>query len=123
MGTMIVEIGMLAVGVWLYSCVTRGRNVVGRYLFAAYVGLLLALYVANRFSPPPPSPDAVAWLGMALSAVFIPWAWWFDQNRTPTPDIPYSVLVIFFRRFTALLFWRFGTARRPSASDGLPSPG
>ena len=83
--TMIVEIGMLAVGVWLYARVTRGRNAVGRYLFAAYVALLLALYVANRFSPPPPSPEAVAWVGIALSAIFIPWAWWFDRHRESAP--------------------------------------
>jgi FtsH-binding integral membrane protein len=82
--TMIVEIGMLAVGVWLYARVTRGRNGVGRYLFAAYVGLLLALYVANRFSPLPPSPEAVAWAGIALAAILIPWAWWFDRNRVST---------------------------------------
>jgi len=83
--TMIVEIGMLAVGVWLYAHATRGRNAVGRYLLVAYVALLLALYVANRFSPPPPNPEAVAWAGVALSAVFIPWAWWFDRQRKSTP--------------------------------------
>lgn len=79
--TMIVEIGMLAVGVWLYARATRSRNAVGRYLFAAYVGLLLALYVTDRFSPLPPNPEAVAWTGVALSVILIPWAWWFDRNR------------------------------------------
>jgi hypothetical protein len=80
-GTMTIEIGMFAVGVWLYMRVTQARDRIGRYGFATYLGLLLALYVADRFSSPPPSPIAVAWAGIALAAIFLPWAWWFDRHR------------------------------------------
>ena len=80
-GTMIVEIGMMAVGVWLYIRTTRQRDRIGRYAFAAYVGLLLVLYIGDRFSGPPPSVAAVAWSGVVAAMLLIPWAWWFDHHR------------------------------------------
>lgn len=80
-GTMVVEIAMFAVGVWLYVSNTRARDRIGQYAFAAYVVLLLAFYIGDRFSPPPPSFTDIAWTGVAASAILIPWAWWFDHHR------------------------------------------
>lgn len=85
-GTMVVELGMMAVGVWLYVRTTRARDRIGRYAFAAYVGLLLALYIGDRFSGPPPSVADIAWTGIAASVVLIPWAWWFDRHREVVVD-------------------------------------
>jgi hypothetical protein len=59
-GTMITEITMLAVGVGLYVATTRARDRIGRYAFGAYVGLLLLLYIGDRFSPPPPDVASIA---------------------------------------------------------------
>jgi hypothetical protein len=86
-GTMVVEITMLAVGVWLFMSATRPRDRIGRYAFAAYVALLLLLYIGDRFSPPPPSAKDIAWTGVAASVIFIPWAWWFDHHREPRPAV------------------------------------
>ncbi len=80
-GTMIVEIGMMVVGVWLYVQTTKRRDRIGRYAFIAYVGLLLLLYIGDRFSGSPPSVAAVAWSGVIAAVLFIPWAWWFDHHR------------------------------------------
>jgi hypothetical protein len=80
-GTMVVETCMLIAGVWLYLRATAARDRIGKYAFAAYVALLLALYVGDRFSGPPPSVDAIAWSGIAASVIFVPWAWWFDDHR------------------------------------------
>jgi LexA-binding, inner membrane-associated putative hydrolase len=80
-GTMVVETTMFAVGVWLYVSTTRARDRIGQYAFAAYVVLLLAFYIGDRFSPPPPSFTDIAWTGVAASAILIPWAWWFDRHR------------------------------------------
>jgi threonine/homoserine efflux transporter RhtA len=80
---MIVELAMLGAGVWLYVRTTRARDRIGRYAFAAYVGLLLVLYIGDRFSGPPPSVGAIAWTGIVASLVLIPWAWWFDRHREP----------------------------------------
>jgi membrane-bound metal-dependent hydrolase YbcI (DUF457 family) len=82
-GTMIVEIGMLAAAVALYMSGTRARDGIGRYAFAAYVILLLMVFVGDRFSPPPDSMNEVAWTGLAAAVVVVPWAWWFDRHRAP----------------------------------------
>ena len=80
-GTMVVELAMMAVGVWLYTRATRARDRIGRYAFAAFVGLLLVLYVGDRFSGPPPSVGDIAWTGIAAMVILLPWAWWFDRHR------------------------------------------
>ncbi len=81
-GTMIVEVAMLAAGVYLYVHATRASDPSGQYLLAGFVGLLLILYVADRFSPPPPSVAAIAWTGIAAAVIFLPWSWWIDRHRT-----------------------------------------
>jgi hypothetical protein len=80
-GTMVVEILMLAAGVWLYVGTTRAVDRIGLYAFLAYVGLLLALYIGDRFSAPPTSAAEIAWGGIPWEAVLILWAWWFDRHR------------------------------------------
>jgi hypothetical protein len=80
-GTMIVEIAIMAAGVWLCIQTTKRRDRIGRYAFGAYVGLLLILYIGDRFSGPPPSVGAVAWSGVIAAVLLIPWAWWFDEHR------------------------------------------
>ncbi len=79
--TMVLEILMFAIGVWLYVNATRPRDRVGRYAFVAYVVLLLTIYGADRFSAPPPGVTAVAATAIAASIIFVLWAWWFDSHR------------------------------------------
>jgi membrane-bound metal-dependent hydrolase YbcI (DUF457 family) len=81
-GTMAVELLMLAIGVRLYVSATRARDRIGKYAFALYVVLLLALYVGDRFNPPPASPGEVARTGVVAEVVLLVWAWWFDHHRT-----------------------------------------
>jgi hypothetical protein len=79
-------VGMMAVGVWLYVRTTRASDRIGRYALVSYVGLLLVLYIGDRFSGPPPSVGAIAWTGITASVVFLPWAWWwFDRHREVVP--------------------------------------
>jgi hypothetical protein len=85
-GTLIVELAMFAMGVWLYVQTTQPRDRIGKYAFWVYVGLLLLLYIGDRFSEPPPSVSAVAWAGIAALAVLVPWAWWFDHHRELRAD-------------------------------------
>lgn len=84
-GTVVVETVMFAVGVALYLAATRAMDRVGLLALAALVGLLALLYVANLASPPPSSVTAMTWVGVAMSAVFLPWAWWIDRHRAPVP--------------------------------------
>ncbi len=80
-GTMIVELAMLAVGVWLYVRTTRARDRVGSLGLALYVGVLVAMYFGDRYGPPPPSVTAIGWASIALFVIFLPWAWWVDRHR------------------------------------------
>jgi uncharacterized membrane protein len=80
-GTMIVELVMLGVGVWLYVRTTRARDRIGRYALVSYVSVLLVLYIGDRFSGSLPSVADIAWTGIAASVILVPWAWWFDRHR------------------------------------------
>ncbi len=79
--TMIVEFAMFAIGIGLYMNVTRARDRIGRYAFAAYIALLLLIDIADRLSPPPNSWQELAWTGIIASPILILWAWWFDAHR------------------------------------------
>ncbi len=80
-GTMVVEIAMFAIGVWLYTRTTRAKDRIGRYAFGIYVGLLLVLYVGDYFGAPPSGLGEIVWSGIPFEGVAIAWAWWFDRHR------------------------------------------
>jgi membrane-bound metal-dependent hydrolase YbcI (DUF457 family) len=80
-GTMMVELSMFAVGVLFYIQTTRARDGIGRYAFGVFVVVLLALYLGDRFSPPPASVSEIAWPGVVLTVIVLPWTWWFDRHR------------------------------------------
>ncbi|HEY3157775.1 MAG TPA: hypothetical protein VGJ78_02345 [Vicinamibacterales bacterium] len=80
--TIVVEVAMFAVGVWMYARATRERDVIGRRAFAAFVGFLLAAYAAS-LGPPPPGITALVVTAIAGAAVIFLWAWWFDRHRVP----------------------------------------
>ena len=82
-GTMIVELAMFGAGVWLFARATRPRDRIGRYGFAAYIVLLLALYIGDRFSGPPPDVQSLIWVSIVFVPLFVIWAEWFDRHRIP----------------------------------------
>ena len=81
-GTLMVEIAMFVVGIWLYVQVTRARDWIGRYAFWAYVLLLLAAYVSDRFSAPPADVMRdIAKPAAVITPILLLWTWWFDRHR------------------------------------------
>ena len=54
----------------------------GRWAFIAYVVLLMAFYISDRFSSPPDNVGQVAWAGVVGAVILIPWASWFDRHRS-----------------------------------------
>jgi hypothetical protein len=44
------------------------------------VVFLLAIYSADRLSPPPPNVMAIAWVGHA-QWLLVAWAYWIDRHR------------------------------------------
>jgi hypothetical protein len=79
-GTLVVEAGLFAVGVYIYVTTTRARNRIGAIGFWALVSLLAIIYVMSLFGPPPPDVTMIAYAGN-VSWLFVVWAYWVDKNR------------------------------------------
>jgi hypothetical protein len=80
--TLVVELGMFAVGAWLYASGTSPRDRVGRYAWWGLVVLLLAAYLGSLIGPPPPSTRAIAWAGISGAVLILGLAVWADRHRT-----------------------------------------
>jgi hypothetical protein len=74
------ELGLLALGVWLYRQATVARDRTGEWAFWSLVAFLVAIQLANYFGPPPPSVTAVAISAQALWLVVL-WGAWIDRHR------------------------------------------
>jgi hypothetical protein len=81
--TIVVELALLAAGLRLATSSTRPRDRLGRWGFAGLAALLLLIYAANVASPPPPSIEAVGWVGATGGVLFVALAAWVDRHREP----------------------------------------
>jgi membrane-bound metal-dependent hydrolase YbcI (DUF457 family) len=84
-GTVLVELALFVVGLWLYMRDTRPRGGRGRlslWSFVVAVTLIYFMNLASNLGPIPTSvsPRTIAMMGLALW-IFIPWAWWIDYTR------------------------------------------
>ncbi len=70
----VMELGLFAGGVLLYVRATRGQR---RWPLWAFCALLLAIFAGDFLGPPPPSIDAVAWVGLA-QLLLVAAGWWVD---------------------------------------------
>jgi membrane-bound metal-dependent hydrolase YbcI (DUF457 family) len=80
-GTLVVEGLLFVAGVAIYARATRARDAVGRYAFWGLVLLLLGLYAASLFSPPPPPGNEFAVVGLILTFVLVVFGVWVDRHR------------------------------------------
>jgi hypothetical protein len=46
------------------------------------IGLLVLIYLANLFGPPPANVEAIAWAG-EFQWLFVVWAFLVDRKRSP----------------------------------------
>jgi hypothetical protein len=81
--TVVVELLMVAAGLWLALSATRARDGLGRWGFAGLAALLLFAYAASVTGPPPPSMEAVGWTGVIATLLFLAVASWVDRHREP----------------------------------------
>ena len=81
--TVAVEGVLFAVGVGLALSATRGRDRIGRWGLAAFISFLILAFIANLYSPPPPSIQAVGLMSIILPCVLLPLVAWIDRHREP----------------------------------------
>lgn len=78
--TLAIEIPIFILGVWLYARTTKPVDRAGRWGFAGLVAFLLAIQAGNVLGPPPPSVEAIAWVGQAQWLLVL-WGFWIDNHR------------------------------------------
>jgi len=79
-GTVLLEGGIFALGVFFYLRASRARDRIGTWAFWGLVAFLLLVYAANLAGDPPPSVTAIAWAGQ-LQWLFVLWGYWVDRHR------------------------------------------
>ncbi|MDO8299932.1 metal-dependent hydrolase [Lacisediminimonas sp.] len=80
--SMAIELGIFAVGLYLYLRSTKSIDHTGKWALWALVGFLVLVHVANAFGPPPPGTAALVWVGQA-QWLLVAWAYWVDRHRRP----------------------------------------
>ncbi len=80
-GTMIVELGLLFIGIALYMNATHSISSSGKYGLALLVLILLVLYIGNIFSPPPPDMTSVGISMTVGQLVLVALAFWVEWRR------------------------------------------
>jgi len=80
-GTLIVEGGMFAAGIWIYVRSAPARDRTGMLAFWGLIAVFLAAYAGNVLGPPPPSVAAVAVVGIVGTAILLGLAGWADRHR------------------------------------------
>jgi len=85
--TLILEVGIFALGVGLYLRATKARDRIGSIGLWTLVVFLLVIYVSNLFGPPPPDVKAIAWVGQAQWLLIV-WGYWIDRHRTSSRLVP-----------------------------------
>ena len=83
-----VEAVLFAAGTWIYLQQTKAKDKIGVYAFWGFVGFLLLAYAGASFGPAPPASVRKFALVTLSTALFIPWAWWFDRHREPREGLP-----------------------------------
>jgi membrane-bound metal-dependent hydrolase YbcI (DUF457 family) len=78
--TLALELTMFIVGTTLYMMATRPRDRAGRFGFWTLIVVLVAIYFAALYGPPPPNAASVAVAGQ-LSWLFVLLAYWVDRHR------------------------------------------
>lgn len=81
-GTLVAELGLLGLGVFLYIRRTQPLDRTGVVAFWSLVGFLLLVFAANLSGPPPDNVAAIGWVGQA-QWLLVAWGYWIDRHRRP----------------------------------------
>ena len=78
-----IESVMFIAGTTIYMSATRARDRIGRAGLYGLIVVLVAVFFAALYGPPPPNPATVA-IGGHLAWLFVLWAYWVDRHRVGT---------------------------------------
>jgi hypothetical protein len=78
--TVLVESAIFAAGVFLYMKTTKAKNKKGTLGLWGLLIFLIFIYIMNMFSPPPPSAEAIGYVGLAQWLLVL-WGYWVSKNR------------------------------------------
>lgn len=78
--TLALELALFITGTTLYMIVTRERDRIGKLGFWTMIVVLVAIYFAALYGPPPPDTASIAVAGQ-LSWLFVALAYWVDRHR------------------------------------------
>ena len=82
--TLAVESALFLICTAIYTGVTRAKDNAGRVGLWVLIVLLVAVYFAALYGPPPPNASAIAIAGH-LTWLFVVWAYWLDRHRKAMP--------------------------------------
>jgi hypothetical protein len=78
--TLLVEGALFLVGIALYVRSTRPVDRIGSLGLWAFLVVSAAMWASSPWSPPPPSPQALAWFSFG-GWLLVAWAGWSDRHR------------------------------------------
>lgn len=78
--TILIEGLIFGVGAYFYSKSTKAENKKGKFGLWTLLIFLVVIYLMNIFGSPPPSEQAIAYVGM-LQWLLVAWGYWVDKNR------------------------------------------
>lgn len=78
--SVVLEGALFAVGIFFYARTAIAVDRLGRFAFWGLIIFLGGIWLANMFSPPPPSETAIALAALALWLT-VPWAAWIDRHH------------------------------------------
>ena len=80
-GTILVEAGLLAGGLWIYLGATSSNDRTGTGALWGLVALTGTIWVSQPWSPLPESATAVA-AGALILWLLLPWSAWIERHRS-----------------------------------------
>lgn len=78
--TLVVELVLLAVGLYLYSGNTEPVDRIGTWALRLFAVALVGIYLGSVFGPPPPDDRTVAYSALALWLLVV-WGYFIDRHR------------------------------------------
>jgi membrane-bound metal-dependent hydrolase YbcI (DUF457 family) len=89
-GTLIVELGLFALGIFLYARATSARDGIGRWGLIGAIAFLLLIYASVIFGPPPPTDTTAIVIADAAQILFLLLLGWVDGHRRRASVFAYS---------------------------------